>query len=151
MNLGDLHEALDKIAFDCKRAIQYMMESERGINPKVRENTLVDSDIYEDIEADADGLELIEILIHDYYQYIESGMWPGHWVDEKYLLPWMERKLHDTSNELLRAIQGSIYWYGIEPRPFLDDAFEMIDDFWDDWADGIIEIMLADIEDWFGR
>ena len=38
--LRNLKEALEKMAFDVKRTLQYIMESNVGINDKVDKNTL---------------------------------------------------------------------------------------------------------------
>lgn len=145
----EFKELLEQIAFDIKRAFQYLMESERGINNKINENTLVDSHIYDELEVNQTDIGLYTILINDYVQYIESGMQPGHWVDARYLLPWMADKGIPTDNETLRKIQGSIYWYGIEPRPFIEDTFERIESFWDDWADELFESLCAELDIFF--
>lgn len=146
MQIEKIHEELALIAEQIKRIIQYSMEK-NGVNDKIMTNTLVDSHIYEDLEVKEEDEGLIKVLIHDYYQYIESGMREGHWVDADYLIPWMIDKGIPTDNNTLYRIQWSIWKWGISPRPFLDDAWEMVDEYWDDWADQIIEIMMEDIED----
>ena len=146
MQIEKIHEELALIAEQIKRIIQYSMEK-NGVNDKIMANTLVDSHIYEDLEVKEEDEGLIKVLIHDYYQYIESGMREGHWVDADYLIPWMIDKGIPTDNNTLYRIQWSIWKWGISPRPFLDDAWEMVDEYWDDWADQIIEIMMEDIED----
>ena len=145
----EFKELLEQIAFDIKRAIQFLMESEKGINRKINENTLVDSHIYDELEVTQADMGLYTILINGYVQDIESGMQPGHWVDATYLLPWMDEKGIPTDNETLRKIQESIYWYGIEPRPFIEDAFERMDSFWSDWADEIFESLCAELDVFF--
>lgn len=150
MQLDKLHEELGLIAEQVKRCIQASMEK-NGVNDKINENTLIDSHIYDELDVSDVDLELIKVLINDYYQYIESGMEEGHWVDEKYLIPWMQDKGISTDNNALWHIQDSIYRFGISPRPFLDDAWAMVDDYWDDFADRIIEIMLEDITDFFNN
>lgn len=149
----EFKELLEQIAFDIKRAIQFLMESEKGINRKINENTLVDSHIYDELEVTQADMGLYTILINGYVQYIESGMQPGHWLSnrvcEDYILPWMAEKGIPTDNETLRKIQGSIYWYGIEPRPFIEDAFERMDSFWSDWADEIFESLCAELDVFF--
>lgn len=146
MQIEKIHEELALIAEQIKRIIQYSMEK-NGVNDKIMANTLVDSHIYEDLEVKEEDEGLIKVLIHDYYQYIESGMREGHWVDADYLIPWMIDKGIPTDNNTLYRIQWSIWKWGISPRPFLDDAWEMVDEYWNDWADQIIEIMMEDIED----
>lgn len=149
----EFKELLEQIAFDIKRAFQYLMESERGINNKINENTLVDSHIYDELEVTQADIGLYTILINGYVQYIESGMQPGHWLSnrvcEDYILPWMAEKGIPTDNETLRKIQGSIYWYGIEPRPFVEDSFERIESFWDEWADELFESLCAELDIFF--
>lgn len=145
----DFKEVIDQIAFDIKRAFQYLMESERGINNKINENTLVDSHIYDELEVNQTDIGLYTILINDYVDYIESGMQPGHWVKEDYLIPWMVDKGIPTDNETIKKVQGSIYWYGIEPRPFVEDSFERIESFWDEWADELFESLCAELDIFF--
>lgn len=148
MQLDKLHEELGLIAEQVKRCIQASMEK-NGVNDKINENTLIDSHIYDELDVSDVDLELIKVLINDYYQYIESGMEAGHWVDEEYLIPWMQDKGISTDNNTLWHIQDSIYRFGISPRPFLDDAWAMVEDYWDEWADGIFDILMEDIDDWF--
>mgnify|MGYP006992072523 CR=1 FL=1 len=148
MQLDKLHEELGLIAEQVKRCIQASMEK-NGVNDKINENTLIDSHIYDELDVSDVDLELIKVLINDYYEFIEGGMKPGHWVDEEYLLPWMQDKGIPTDNNTLLHIQDSIYRFGISPRPFLDDAWAMVEDYWDEWADGIFDILMEDINDWF--
>lgn len=148
MQIDKLHEELGLIAEQVKRCIQASMEK-NGVNDKINENTLIDSHIYDELDVSDVDLELIKVLINDYYQYIESGMEEGHWVDEEYLLPWMQDKGISTDNNTLWHIQDSIYRFGISPRQFLDDAWAMVEDYWDEWADGIFDILMEDINDWF--
>lgn len=150
MQIEKIHEALGLIAEQVKRCIQASMEK-NGVNDKVNRNTLIDSHIYEDLDVQVEDLELIKILIHDYYEYIESGMEAGHWVDEEYLIPWMRDKGIPTDNNTLWNIQYSIYKYGISPRPFMDDAWAMVEEYWDNFADRIFELLLEDIEDFFNN
>lgn len=148
MQVDKIHEELGLIAEQVKRVIQWSMEK-NGINDKVNRNTLVDSHIYEDLDVSVEDMEIIKILIHDYYEYIESGMEKGHWVDEEYLIPWMVDKGIPCDNGEVWFIQKSIYEFGISPRPFLGDAWDKVDEYWDSWADEIYKIMLEDIEDYF--
>ena len=141
MQIDKIHEELGLIAEQVKRVIQLSMEKKN----------LVDSHIYEDLDVSNADLELIKVLIHDYYQYIESGMEIGNWVDAEYLLPWMADKGIPTDNDTLWHIQNSIYLHGIKPRPFFDEAWEMIDDYWSNWADDIFNILMEDIDDWFNN
>jgi len=150
MQLDKIYESLELLAENVKRCIQASMEK-NGINDKIGVNTLIDSHIYDELDVSLSDIELIDILINNYYQYIESGTEPGHWVDEKYLLPWMEDKGISTDNNTLWHIQDSIYRFGISPRPFLDDAWQMVEEYWDDFAPKVFEILTDDLTDWFSN
>ena len=150
MQIDKLREAFGLLAEQAKRVIQASMEK-NGINDKINVNTLVDSHIYDEIDINVKDLDMVQVMVNDYYEYIESGMKPGHWVDEVYLIPWMVDKGISTDNRTLSNIQYSIWKYGITERPFIDDAFEMLDDYFDEFADGVIKIMMEDIDDWFER
>lgn len=147
--IDKLYEALGLLAEQCKRVVQASMEK-NGVNDKINVNTLIDSHLYEEIDTESD-LEMVRFMVNDYYQYVESGMKPGHWVNEEYLIPWMIDKGISTDNNTLYNIQYSIYKWGISPRPFMEDAFEMIDDYFDEFADKVIEILLEDVVDWFSN
>ena len=150
MQLEKIHEELGLIADQIRRIIQFSMEK-NGLNDKINENTLIDSHIYEELKVENADLELIKVFIHDYYQYIESGMREGHWVNEEYLIPWMVDKGIPTDNNTLYRIQWSIWKWGISPRPFMEDAWEMVDEYWGDFADGIWRNMTEDIDDYFSN
>lgn len=149
MSIEQLRSVCDEFAVKIKEAIRLMMASERGVNDKIGRNTLIDSHIYEDLECTQAEIGLFNVLINDYVVYIEGGMKPGHWVKEEYLLPWMAEKLGTTDNETLRKVQGSIYWYGISPRPFLDDSFELVDEYWDEFADNLFDALCEELNLYF--
>ena len=150
MQIDKIIEAIELLGEQCKRCIQFSMEK-NGVNDKIGTNTLVDSHIYDEIGVNVSDMELITILVNDYYQYIESGMETGHWVDEKYLIPWMQDKGISTDNNTLYNIQYSIWKWGISPRPFMDEAWDMLDEYWEDFSNKIIEILLEDMVDWFNN
>lgn len=150
MQIEKLHEALGLLAEQAKRVIQASMEK-NGENDKTNTNTLIDSHIYDDIDINVVDLDMVQVMVNDYYVYIEGGMEKGHWVDEQYLIPWMVDKGISTENNAVWFIQNSIYEYGISPRPFIDDAFKMLDEYFDEFADGVIQILLEDVDDWFER
>jgi len=150
MQLDKLYDELGLIAEQVKRCIQASMEK-NGENDKIGENTLIDSHLYDELDVSNVDLELIKVLINNYYKYVEWGMKPGNWVDEKYLIPWMAEKGISNDNGEVWYIQKSIYEEGITGRPFLDEGFDMLDEYWDEWADRIFEILMEDIDDWFSN
>lgn len=150
MQIDKLHEALGLLAEQAKRCFQLMMEK-NGVNDKINVNTLVDSHLYDEIDLDIKDLDMINILINDYVEYVEGGMEAGHWVDADYLIPWMQDKGIPIDNNTLYNIQYSIWKWGISPRPFTEDAWSMVDEYFDNFADEVIKIMIEDVDDWFGR
>ena len=151
MNINKIHEELEKIAKEIKELVRASMEGENGVNPKTGTNTLVDSNIYNDLVADVKDLELIQFLIHDYYVYIESGRSAGSFPPPQVIAEWCQRKGIPSDNSTVYAICKSIYEKGIKPRPFLDEAWEFIDEYWDTWADEIFDILMEDIDNWFNN
>ena len=137
------------IAEEAKGIIMAVLSSEKGVNPKVGVNTLVNSDLFNQLDYNVDDIEVVNLLVNDYIQYIESGMQPGHWVNEEYLLPWMVDKNIPTDNNTLYNIQYSIWKWGITPRPIMDDAWKMLDEYFEDFADKVIEILMTDVEEFF--
>lgn len=146
-----IREELELIGFHIGRLLQSAMEGPLGVNDKINENTLIDSNVYQSIrsEVSTDDLELIEVWANDYLKYIEGGMQPGHWVNEEYLLPWMARK--GIPSDAIARIQGSIYWYGISPRPVMQEAMANIDQLWEEDSQALFEVILSDIDDWFNN
>lgn len=162
MNIGDFFIS---IAEECKRLTREVMASRKGWNDKVQKNTLVGSDIYNDIQTETDLESFVSILVHNYIDYIEGGMSPGHWVSERYLIPWMARKGIPTENKIVRAIQASIFRYGITPRPIFEVSpygewkssvdghnglvLDLIDEHWDSWANTLFDIITKQLDDFF--
>jgi len=152
-NLHNIEEAIQKVAAEAVRVIQYVMESERGINDKVNINTLVDSDIYSDIDVNIEDLSIINILVNSYIDSIESGRKAGaKRVPIDALIIWCNKKGIQADNGVVYAIQESIYKYGISPRPI----FDMVYNIWDEhfskyWADEIFNEIIEPIRDFFNN
>lgn len=146
-----IREELELIGFHVCRLLQAAMEGPLGVNDKINENTLIDSDLYQSIQSEVskDDLELITVWANDYLKYVEGGMKPGHWVKEEYLLPWMAKR--GIPSDVINKIQGSIYWYGIAPRPVMAEALAHIDQLWEEDSQALFEVILSDIEDWFNN
>jgi len=149
MQIDKLEEAFGLLAEQCKRVVQYSME-QNGVNDKINVNTLIDSHLYDEIETEYD-LKMVKFMINEYYEYVESGMEAGHWVDAEYLIPWMQDKGITVDNNTVYNVQYSIYKWGISPRPFMEDAWKMIDEYFDDFANQVIQILLEDVDDWFNN
>lgn len=146
-----IHEELQLIGFHVGRLLQSAMEGPLGVNYKINDNTIIDSDLYNSIksEVSSDDLELITVWANDYLKYVEGGMGVGHWVKEEYLLPWMAKK--GIPSDAITRIQGSIYWYGISPRPVIAEADAHLDKLWQEDSEALFEVIMSDIEDLFNN
>ena len=144
MNLDKLHKELENLANTIKATIRAAMERHPNIKG---ENTLKDSDIFKDLKSDAVGLDLVKVLIHDYYIFINDG---SHYTTKpppiEAILQWCKKKNIDTTNGEAWAIRQAIFKRGIAARPFFDESWDEIDDLFDDFADRVLEILLEDID-----
>ena len=170
MNIGDF---LTEIAEKCKELSLAVMASRKGWNdkPKANKNTLIGSDLYNDLEVTTDGESFIDILVNDYIDYIQGGMKPGHWlsdkVTEEHIIPWMVKHNIPTDNKTVRAIQASIYYKGIRPRPIFEISpygewtesvdghnglvLDLIDGYWESWSDELFGIITEQLDNYFNE
>jgi len=87
---------------------------------------LQDSDIIEEVTYKINGYT-IELIIPEYYKYIESGRRPlSKRVPIIPLLKWMIKKgiAKGKENKVVWAIREAIFKRGIRPRPFLQNAID---------------------------
>ena len=87
---------------------------------------LQDSDIIEEVTYKINGYT-IELIIPEYYKYIESGRKPfAKRVPPSALLKWMIRKgiFKGQENKAVWAVRENIFKNGIRPRPFLEKALD---------------------------
>lgn len=147
LEIEHIKKELDAFKELIKASIRTVMDSDMGVNDKINRNTLSDSQLYANLEFDVDGTVAYE-LVQQYLQYIESGMKEGHWVKAEYLLPWMQRRGIPTDNDTLARIQGSIYWYGISPRPIWGTAMEVLDAYWDGWSDMLFNAIIKEFDEY---
>lgn len=141
------------IAEEAKYVLQTVLESEKGVNDKVGVNTLVGSDLYNTIQVMVgEDVEIISLMVNDYIQYIESGRQPGSFPPPQVIANWCQRKGIPSDNGTVFLICRSIYENGIKPRPIFDGtggAWEMIDSYFDDWADMIFNTITEQLDEYF--
>ena len=75
--LNDMHNQLKVIAEEAKGIIMAVLSSDKGINKKVGVNTLIDSNLFNDLNYSVEDFEVVNLLVNDYIDYIESGRKPG--------------------------------------------------------------------------
>lgn len=138
---------------DIMSIIQYVMDSEAGINNKAGHNTLKDSRIYRDLQVKArdNGDVLMDIILNDYIIYIESGRRPNSkFPPVEPIVEWCRRKGLPTDNGTVFLIRRAIARDGIRPRPILDKVFEYIDQHWDRrWADKLFNAITEELDRYF--
>ena len=143
MDLNKIYEAFKKLAETVKTVIKTSMV-ENGIAE--------DSHIVEDLKTEAVGMDLVRVLIHDYYAYINNG---SHYT--QYPPPidairaWCEEKLHTTDNNVVFAVREAIFKRGIKARPFMGDVISAIDDLYESFGDEVFEIFCEEIDKMMGK
>ena len=111
-----------------------------------------DSYIVEDLKSEAVGIDLVKVLIHDYYAYINNG---SHYTQYPPPLDairaWCEEKLHTTDNSVVFAVREAIFKRGIKARPFMGDIISAIDDLYESFGDEVFEIFCEEIDKMMGK
>ena len=147
-----------------------------GFNDKVGQDTLTDSNLYDDLNVKYDmDNELITIFVNSYIDYIQGGRapnkpfpWKLAWGTIEHpgvLVEWASKKGLPTDNTTIYFVWKSIIEKGIKPRPIFDMpenlwtspansndlVMDMIDDYWNDWADEIFEAATMSLDDYFSE
>ena len=143
MDLNKIYEAFKKLAETVKTVIKASMV-ENGIAE--------DSHIVEDLKSEAVGIDLVKVLIHDYYAYINNG---SHYT--QYPPPidairaWCEEKLNTTDNNVVFAVREAIFKRGLKARPFVGDVESAVDDLYEGFGDEVLEIFCEEIDKMMGK
>lgn len=152
--LQDMHNQLKAIAEDAKVIVLSVLASEKGVNKKVGVNTLVDSNLFNDLDCDTEDFEIVYLLVNDYIQYIESGRKPGTYPPPQVIAEWCQRKGLPSDNSTVYLICRSIYENGIPARPIFDGAdgvWERVDKEFDIWADMVFETLTEQLSEYFNE
>lgn len=138
---------------DIMMLVQAVMEGQELVNHKVGRNTIIGSDIYNNLQVKAtnDGDLVFDILLNDYLTYIESGRRKGaKFPPVEPIVKWARKRGIPTDNSTIFLIRRAISRDGIAPRPFMDKVFEDIDYAWDKgWADELFDEIMRMINDFF--
>lgn len=126
-----------------KMALQQVMDSPIGINDKIGKNTLSNSNLYNQIDVQVEDINLVNVLVKHYIEFVESGRKPlTKKVPISVLNEWCIRKGINNDNSTLFKIQNSIYTKGISPRPIINDSFEELDNIFNSWSDELFEMLI---------
>lgn len=143
MDLNKLHEALNSLAETVKTIIKTAM-----VNAGVDE----DAHIIEDLTSEAVGMDLVKVLIHDYYARINNG---SHYTTYpppiEAISKWCEEKLHTTDNSVVFAVREAIFQRGITARPFMGDIILAIDDLYDSFGNDVFNIFCEEVDKLMGK
>lgn len=138
---------------DIMMLVQAVMEGQELVNHKVGRNTIIGSDIYNNLQVKAtnDGDLVFDILLNDYLTFIESGRRKGaKFPPVEPIVKWARKRGIPTDNSTIFLIRRAISRDGIAPRPFMDKVFEDIDYAWDKgWADELFDEIMKMINDFF--
>ena len=131
-----------------------IMASSMLVNDKVGRNTIApNSDIFKEMYAKASGNIVIQLLLNDYVQYIESGRKAGSkFPPIQPIVQWAKKRGISTDNSTIFLIRRAIAEDGIRPRPFMYKVFETIDKKWDgEWSSELFNELTKIIDEFFNK
>ena len=131
-----------------------IMASSMLVNDKVGRNTISpSSDIFKQMYAKASGNIVIELLLNDYVQYIESGRKAGSkFPPIEPIREWAKKKLGKQDNSTIFLIRRAIAEDGIKPRPFMYKVLNTIDKKWDgEWSSELFQELTKIIDEFFNQ
>ena len=131
-----------------------IMASSMLVNDKVGRNTIApNSDIYKEMYAKASGNIVIQLLLNDYVQYIESGRKAGSkFPPIQPIVNWAKKRDIPTDNSTIFLIRRAIAEDGIKPRPFMYKVLNTIDKKWDgEWSSELFNELTKIIDEFFNK
>lgn len=147
--LANIKVALDEFGENVIKLMRASIEK-NGINKKTGTNTLVDSNLFNEMNIHHDEWGLYSFMINDYVGYVEGGRKAGKKMPPiEVIAEWASRKGITNDNKVVWAIAMAIVRDGIAPRPFINEGFDSLDDYWDGWSDRIFDILTENIDIFF--
>ena len=131
-----------------------IMASSVMVNNKVGRNTIApDSNLFKEMYAKASGNIVIELLLNDYVQYIESGRKAGSkFPPLEPIVQWAKKRGIKTDNSTMFLIRRAIAEDGIKPRPFMYKVLNTIDKKWDgEWSSELFQELTKIIDEFFNQ
>ena len=143
MDLNKIYNAFNELAETVKTIIKTSMV-DVGVSG--------DAHIIEDLKSEAVGMDLVKVLIHDYYAYINNG---SHYTQYpppiEAIRGWCEEKLGTSDNSVVFAVREAIFQRGLKARPFMDDIILAIDDLYDKFGEEVYEIFCEEVDKIMGK
>lgn len=140
---------------DIAALVRMVMDSNVGVNSKVGKNTLSKSNIYRtlSVRATNDGDLIMDIVLNDYIQYIESGRRKGaKFPPVEPIVRWCKERGIPTDNSTVFLIRRAISRDGISARPIMAKVFDELDRAWNgEWSDILFDKIMEQIDNFFNN
>ena len=130
-----------------------IMASNLMLNKKGINTIAPDSKIFKEMYAKASGNIVIQLLLNDYVQYIESGRKAGSkFPPIQPIVQWAKKRGIPTDNSTIFLIRRAIAEDGIKPRPFMYKVLETIDKKWEgEWSSELFNELTKIIDEFFNK
>ena len=154
----ELAKIMKEITEDILKGARDIMSSDIGINQKVGKNTLVGSNLYNQISTQfkQDDNIVINLFFNHYIEFIESGRMPkqGKRPPVLEIAKWLRRKHIVSSNKnIMRvayAVSYVIWSDGYKARKVLEALDKYVDSQFDNrYADMIFDALMKEVDDYF--
>ena len=151
--MGNIELLSKAFAEDVMSITADIMASNLMLNKKGINTIAPDSKIFKEMYAKASGNIVIELLLNDYVQYIESGRKAGSKRPPiEAIREWAKKKLGKEDNLTIYKIRSAIVRDGIKPRPFMYKVLETIDKKWDgEWSSELFQELTKIIDEFFNQ
>ena len=157
----DLAKIMKEITEDILKGAREIMSSDIGINQKVGKNTLVGSNLYNQIKwnfQQNDDNIVINLFFNHYIESIESGRMPkkGDRPSVFEIAKWLKRKKIVSSNENIMKVADTVSYAiwrdGYKARKILEALDKYVDSNFDEkYADMIFNALFQEVDDYFSN
>ena len=157
----DLAKIMKEITEDILKGAREIMSSDIGINQKVGKNTLVGSNLYNQIKWNFQQNEdniVINLFFNHYIESIESGRMPktGQRPLVSDIAKWLRRKHIVSSNENIMTVADTISYAiwrdGYKARKITDALDKYVDSNFDEkYADMIFNALFQEVDNYFNN
>lgn len=155
----DLAKIVQEITQDILKGVREIMSSNIGINEKVNKNTLVGSNLYNQIKTQFKQDEneiVINLFFNHYIEFIESGRMPktGKKPPVLEIIKWLRRKHIVASNDNIMsvayAVRYAIWRDGYKARKVMETLDKYVDSEFDKrYADMVFDALFKEVDDYF--
>ena len=151
--MGNIELLSKAFAEDVMNITADIMASNIMLNKKGINTIAPDSNIFKEMKAKASGNIVIELLLNDYVQYIESGRKKGSkFPPLEPIVQWAKKRGIKTDNSTIFLIRRAIAEDGIKPRPFMYKVLNTIDKKWDgEWSSELFQELTKIIDEFFNQ